>query len=120
MAKVNLVNKKIQLSRSEIIKFQLISHCYFEKSNMSESDYNCLTLLGGVGKYDLSEFCELAASYHIFKSTQTVRNCLIRMEKMGLISKEGKSRKQISLHPDLKIQTKGNILLNYNIIHIES
>ena len=120
MAKVNLVDKKVQLTRSEIIKFQLISHCYFRKLAVSESDYNCLTLLGGLGESDLTEFCTLAASYNIFKTTQTVRNCLVKMEKQGLISKEGRSKKRISLKPELKIQTAGNVLLNYKVFYIES
>ncbi len=120
MAKVNLVDKKVQLSRSEIIKFQLMSHCYFQKLVMSESDYNCLTLLGGLGESDLTEFCTLAASHNIFKTTQTVRNCLVRMERQGLISKEGKSKKRIALSPELKIQTVGNVLLNYKVFHVES
>lgn len=119
MAKVSLVDKKVKLSRSEIIKFQLISHCYFQKLKMSEAEYNCLTLLGGLGESDLGEFCEKAKGLRIFKSTQTVRNSLAKLEKNQLVYKSGKSRKKIALNPELKIQTGGNILLNYKLYHIE-
>jgi len=115
-----IVNKQVQMARSEIIKFQIIAHCYIHKLMMSESDYNCLTLLGALGEADLTEFCTLASSHHIFKTTQTVRNCLVKMEKQGLINKSGKSKKKISLHNSLQIQTNGDILLNYKIFHIES
>lgn len=114
-----VVNKQVSMKRSEIIKFQIVTHCYINKLTMSEADYNCLTLLGALGEYDLTDFCTLAASHNIFKTTQTVRNCLTKMEKQGLISKNGKSKKKISLHDSLQIQTKGDMLLNYRIFHIE-
>lgn len=115
-----IVNKQVQMARSEIIKFQIITHCYINKLTMSESDYNCLTLLGALGEVDLTEFCTLASSHHIFKTTQTVRNCLVKMGKQGLINKTGKSKKRISLHDSLQVQANGGILLNYKIYHIES
>lgn len=87
---------------------------------MSESDYNCMTLLGALGEYDLTDFCNIAADNNIFKSIQTVRNCIVRMEKMGILLKVGKSKKRISLHPDLKIQTTGDLLLNYKFFYIAS
>ncbi len=52
-------------------------------------------------------------------SPQTIRNILIKIEKDNLILKQG-TRKKISLHPELKIQTSGNIMLNYKMIHIGS
>jgi hypothetical protein len=116
MAKV--VNKQVQMSRSEIIKFQIITHCYVNKLFMSEADYNCLTLLAAIGPYDLTDFCTLTATHGIFKSTQTVRNCLVRMERQGLILKEGKSKKKISINPEMMIQTQGDLLLNYKFFHI--
>jgi hypothetical protein len=42
------------------------------------------------------------------------------MGKQNLLLKDGGGRKKISLHPELKILTEGNILLNYKIIHIGS
>lgn len=113
-----VVNKQVQMTRSEIIKYQIITHCYINKLAMSESDYNCLTLLGALGESDLTEFCIFTAEHSIFKTTQTVRNCLVRMEKQGLISKIGRSKKRIALSPELKIQANGGILLNYKIFYI--
>lgn len=115
-----VVNKQVQMSRSEIIKYQIITHCYVKKLMMSEADYNCLTLLGALGESDLTEFCTLAASHEIFKSTQTVRNCIVKMEKQGIISKVGKSKKRIALSDDLKVQANGDLLLNYQFFHIGS
>jgi hypothetical protein len=38
---------------------------------------------------------------------------------MGLITKEGKNRKKIFLSDSLKVQTTGNIVLDYKIVYVE-
>jgi len=120
MAKVNLVEKRARLSLWDIVKFQLITHCYLTKAALSESQLDCLTLLAVKGEYDLTEFCTLASTEGIFKTTQTVRNCLVKMENEGFIVKEGKNKKRIMVHPDLKIQATGNVLLDCKFVHVES
>ena len=127
----------IFLYLSDIIKYQLLTHCYINHIVLSELDYDCLTNLGILGPSELTEFCSLMAEKRVdekvkslsekekskknlIPSPQTIRNVLIKVEKEGLILKEGKGRKKISIHPDLKIQTGGNILLNHKIVHIES
>jgi hypothetical protein len=133
MAKVNLVTKKITMSQWNIIKFQLITHCYIQGLTLSESELNCLTLLGVNTEAELSDFCNasclederdkdttLEHRSHIFKNPQTVRNCLSKLEKLGLISKEGRNKKRITLSEVLKIQTVGNIVLDYKVIHFDT
>jgi len=139
MAKVNLVDKKVQMRLAEIIKFQLISHCYINRITLSELDLDCLTELGLLGQAELGEFCSLMAEKRLQErleiwandpeksvstrpsaSPQTIRNVLIKVEKENLLKKEGTSRKKISLSPDLKIQTSGNIVLNYKVFHLEA
>lgn len=139
MAKVNLVDKKVQMELDDIIRFQLITHCNINNITLSELDLDCLIYLGKLGESELTEFCNimadkrLADKLKIWKpnpdnpkerqpeaSPQTIRNVLIKIEKENLLHKEGRGRKKISLNPDLKIQTSGNILLNYKFIHIES
>lgn len=137
MAKVNLVNKQANLNLFEIIRFQLITHGYINKIALSELDLDCLSYLGLIGSTDLTEFCNQLAEMRLREklktwkpspdnptrkpdaSPQTIRNVLIKAEKQNLINKVGTGRKTISLNPDLKIQTKGNILLNYKIVHID-
>ena len=125
MAQVNLVNKQVQMNLAEIIKFQLITHCYIH--------------LGVLGEAELTEFCNLMAKKRIDDklktwkpstdnpkerrpeaSPQTIRNVLIKVEKEKLLFKEGKGRKKITLSPELNIQTTGNILLNYKLVHLGS
>ena len=52
----------------------------------------------------------------IFKSPQTVRNCVNKAEKNGLVIKDAKNKKVIMLNPTLKIQTQGTIFLDYKFL----
>ena len=53
-------------------------------------------------------------------SPQTIRNILSKIEKQNLLIREGRGRKKIKLNPDLKIQSQGNILLNYKLVYIDT
>jgi hypothetical protein len=85
---------------------------------MSESDLNCLTLLSFNEPIELTHFCYDASSEEdwIFKSPQTVRNCINKAEKNNLIIKDSTNKKVIMLNPQLKIQTTGTILLDYKFL----
>lgn len=137
MAKVNLVHKQATMNLFEIIRFQLITHGYINKISLSDLDLDCLSYLGIIGSTDLTDFCNQLAEIRLKEklktwkpspdnpsrkpdaSPQTIRNVLIKAEKQNLIAKTGTGRKTISLNPDLKIQTAGNILLNYKILHVD-
>jgi len=120
MAIVNQVDKRVRMDRWDIVKFQLLTHCYLFKIQVSESDLDCLTLLAINGEQELTSFCNIAHDEKIFSSTQSVRNCLTKAEKKKLIKKEGKNKKKIYIHPDLKVHAKGNILLDYKFLSVET
>tara|TARA_R110000772_G_scaffold116820_1_gene221991 strand:+ start:734 stop:1114 length:381 start_codon:yes stop_codon:yes gene_type:complete len=118
MALVNQVQKKVRLAKWEIVKFQILTHCYISRITMSEADLNCLTLLSFNEPIELSNFCLDASSEEdwIFKSPQTVRNSINKAEKNGLVIKDESNKKLIRVNPNLKVQTKGVILLDYKLI----
>jgi hypothetical protein len=132
MAKVNKVDKKVSMTLEEIIKFQIVTYCYINKITISESELSCLTLLGLNIKAELSDFCNaccdpdnkdkdstLTHTKAIFKTPQTVRNSLAKLANYNIISKDGLGHnKTIELNKDLKIQTEGNVLLDYKFFHI--
>ncbi len=120
MLKVNIVDKKVKMDKWDIIKYQILTHCYVLNIQITDSELDCLTLLATNGITDLAKLCSIAVEKKIFKSTQTVRNCLVKLEKNNLLIKEGKMRKKISINPDIKIQVLGNILLDYKFYNIES
>lgn len=120
MPKVDLVDKKIAMDKAEIIRFQLMTHCYIHNISITDSDLECLTLLGTEEQFEQSEFFKLAIEKGIFKTPQTVRNSLKKAREYNLISKEGDWKKVVFLNPDLGIKTRGNILLQYKILHFET
>lgn len=118
MAKANLVQKKVVMSHREIIKYQIVTDCFIYNKHFSSNELDCLTLLGACGEYDLVEFCNMVVQEKIFKTPQSVRNFLTKATKKGIVIKEGTNKKTIKLEPELNIQTKGNVILNYNMIHV--
>lgn len=120
MAIVNQVDKRVRMTRWDIVKYQLMTHCYLSKIPVSESDLDCLTLLALNGEQELTSFCNAAHSRKIFSSQQSVRNCLTKVEKKGLIRKEGKNKKKIYINPELKVHSKGNILLDFKFLSVET
>jgi hypothetical protein len=118
MALVNQVQKRVKMPKWDIVKFQILTHCYINRITMSESDLDCLTLLSFNQPIELSNFCLDASAEEdwIFKSPQTVRNSINKSEKNGLIVKDPNNKKLIMLNPDIKVQTGGTILLDYKFL----
>jgi hypothetical protein len=118
MALVNQVQKRVKMPKWDIVKFQILTHCYINRIAMSESDLNCLTLLSFNQPIELTSFCYDASSEEewIFKSPQTVRNCINKAEKNNLVVKDADNKKIIMINPDLKIQTEGAILLDFKFL----
>lgn len=117
MALVNQVQKRVVMSKNDVIKFQILTHCYINRITMSESDLDCLTLLSLLGPIELSHFCYEASDEHkIFKSEQTVRNCINKCEKNNLVSKDSANKKIVLINPDLKVQIDGDILLDFKFL----
>lgn len=120
MAIVNQVDKRVKMNKWDIVKYQILTYCYINKINVSEADLNCLTYLALEGDQELTSFCIKAYDKNIFSSTQSVRNCLTKAEKKDLIKKEGKNKKKIYINPDIKIFSKGTILLDFKFLSVET
>jgi len=116
MNDVNYVSKKGTMSLNNIVKFQILLYCYLNNITISESDLECLSLLAIEEKTNLTDFCYLVASYEIFSSAQSVRNCINKCENKKLIIKKGKSKKTIYINPILKLQTQGNIFVDIKFL----
>ena len=120
MAVVNQVRKTVRMDLWNIVKFQIATHCILKDLNVSDLDLNCLTFLAIGGEQPLTEFCDAATKNKIFGSSQSVRSAITKAEKKDLVIKNGGYNKLIKLNPDLKIQTYGNILLDYKFVRVES
>jgi len=130
---VNRLTRKVRLdSRHTAIKYQLITELMFlRKQSVTDSDLTYLALLAEWGAMPLKQFCSNAviclfgaiSLQEVEKYTvrvQTVRNRINLLEKRGLVIKQGKGKKMIAFTSDISVENKGNILLEYNFIYIET
>jgi hypothetical protein len=126
---VKKVTKKLRVSTPDVIKYQLITEIMlFKKEHLIPSDLDILILLVMWGPMELVGFCMNAAK-QLYPETapedlsvrsQNVRNRIVKLEKRNIVVKSKSGRKVINLNPDINIQSKGNILLDYNYLAIES
>tara|TARA_R100001015_G_C4569021_1_gene127395 strand:+ start:218 stop:589 length:372 start_codon:yes stop_codon:yes gene_type:complete len=120
MAVVNKVDKRVKTSRDLVIKYQILTYCFLNEIQISNSDLNCLAELAKKGRKELTSFCQYISKKGIFKSSQSCRNALAKAEKKKLIIKDGSNKKTIYLNQDINVQTEGTILLDYKILGIET
>ncbi len=116
MAIVKKVDKKIKTTISDTTKYQILTHCFFNKIQISTADLDCLSLLAILGEHELTDFCKIAVTNNIFKSAQSARNAITKAEKKGLIEKQGKNKKSVKLNDRLNIQVDDLVLLDFKIL----
>jgi len=117
---VNKVDKRVKLDKREVVKYQILTYCFLNGVQVSESDLNCLTELGLLGEDELTSFCSKVAEKNIFKSPQSARNAITKAEKKNLLVKNGKNRKTIKLNDILNVQVKGTVLLDFKFVSVEA
>jgi len=120
MALVNRVEKKIKTSGRYVVKYQILTYCFFNDIQISQSDLECLTELAFNKDIELTKFCDLITEKKIFKSAQSARNAVTKASKKSLIFKTGKNKKTISLNSKMSIQYEGIIFLDFKILGNES
>jgi len=130
MAVVNKVEKSGHMDLWDIVKFQVNLHCHLNSVTISDSDLECVTLLAINGEAELTSFCNAACEIdernkdnhnlqherEIFKTPQSVRNSINKIENIGLITKKGKSKKKIAVVDGMNIQSDGNIFVEVKFL----
>ncbi|NQY43346.1 MAG: hypothetical protein HRT87_08390 [Legionellales bacterium] len=120
MAIANKVDKKIKTTRYEVIRYQILTYCFFNSIVITVSDLNCLTILAMNKNVELTKFCDMIVEEKIFKSSQSARNVINKLARKNLIDKDGKNKKTVSLNSNMIIETEGLILLDFKILGNES
>lgn len=120
MALVNKVEQKAKVTVNDTIKYQIVTYCFFNNIQISNADLNCLAELAKQKEIELTIFCKEVTDKGIFKSPQSARNAISKANKKNLVIKDGTNKKKISINPIINIQTKGNVLLDYKILGLES
>ena len=85
--KVYKVEKKVQMSKDEVIRYQILTFCFLNELQVSSSDLFCLTELAKLESSELTSFCNFISEKEIFKSPQYVRNEITKAEKKNIIVK---------------------------------
>lgn len=120
MAIANQVNKRVRMDVWRIVKYQILTYCFLNDVSVSDADLDLLTLLAIEGEQDLTQFCSKASERKIFKSPQSARNALIKIDAKGLVKKQGKTNKRLSLSPEIDVQSRGNVMLDYKFLALEA
>ena len=120
MAIVNKVDQKAKVDLDTTIQYQIVTYCFFNNLQISNSDLKCLAELAKIGEVELTFFCLHGTDLGIFKSPQSARNAITKASKKDLVVKDGKNRKKIFLNKKMNVQTSGTVLLDYKILGIES
>lgn len=117
---VNKVDFKTKVGIDNVIQYQILSYCFFNEIQISNSDLKCLAELAKLDSVELTTFCIDITNKKIFNSPQSARNAITKAEKKKLVIKNGHNKKKISLNTIMNIQTNGTILLDYKILGGES
>ena len=116
MALVNKVEKRIKIKKDGAIKYQIITFCFLNDIQISSSDLLCLTELAKHGSSEVTDFCKSISNKNIFKSPQSCRNAIQKAKKKNLVVKD---KRNIIINPDMKVQTTGNIFLDFKILGVD-
>jgi hypothetical protein len=119
MAIVNKVEKRVKMSQIEIIKFQILTYCYFENINIDRPQLELVALLSMHGTQELQAFCTSIGQTSLYSNAQTVRNSLARSAEKGLVIKEGKHKIKVFVNPALQLVINDNILLDYKFAYVQ-
>jgi hypothetical protein len=120
MAIVNKVDFKIKVDMDQCIQYQLVTYCFFNNIQISNSDLKFLCELAKNKDIELTKFCNDVVDLGIFKSSQSARNAINKAEKKTLLNKKGKNKKTIEVNSALTLQIKDLVLLDYKILGDES
>ena len=116
MAIVNRVDKRIKISKDDVIKYQIITYCFLNDIQISKADLDCLAVLAELKSVELNKFCTIISKKQIFKSSQSCRNAIQKSKSKGLIVKD---KKQIFISTDINLQVDGNIFLDFKVLSVE-
>jgi hypothetical protein len=120
MAIVNKVDLKLKVDIDKTIEYQILTFCFFEDIQISNSDLKFLATLAKNPKMEIAKFCILLTELDIFKSPQSARNAISKAEKKNLVVKKGNNKKTLVLNKAMNVQKDGIVLLDYKILGNES
>ena len=112
-----VVEKRARVTRTDIIKYQLVTFCFFKSITLTKLDLDFLVELAIRKKVELNVFCkEIGGPGKIFSSPQGARNAINKAGFKDLVIKRGKNKKLLYINPDINLQVEGKIMLDYKFL----
>lgn len=114
---VRKVDKKVRSNRDKVIMYQILTYCFFKDIKVSGTELELLTELSKHDGIEINDLCEQLSVKLIYRTKQSARNAISKVEKKDLILKNGDARKKrVYISSDINIETKGVILLDIKIL----
>jgi DNA-binding MarR family transcriptional regulator len=119
MAVVRKVDKKVRSSRIKVIKYQILTYCFFKNIKVTNTELELLTELSVNNGMEINDLCEQLSVKCIYRTKQSARNAISKVEKKTLIFKDGDARKKkIWISEEMNIETDGSILLDMKVLGV--
>jgi len=117
MTVVRKVDKKVRSTRDKVIKYQILTYCFFKNIKVSTTELELLTELSKNNGIEVNELCQQLSVKCVYRTKQSARNAITKAEKKTLIIKGGDVRKKrVYLSEDLNIQIDGIIFLDIKVL----
>jgi hypothetical protein len=119
MAIVRKVDKKVRSSRDKVIKYQILTYCFFKDIKVSRTELELLTEVSKHNGIEINDLCQQLSVKCIYRTKQSARNAITKVEKKTLIIKDGDNRKKrVWISDKMDIETDGAILLDMKVLGI--
>ena len=114
---VRKVDKKVRSNRDKVIMYQILTYCFFNNIKVSGTELELLTELSKNNGIEINDLCEQLSVKSIYRTKQSARNAISKVEKKDLILKNGDARKKrVYISSDINVETEGVILLDIKIL----
>lgn len=108
------IQKKVKVdSQFKMVKLQLLLYTFFKNIDLSDAELNCATHLALKGFK--KDFLRAMVEEGVFKSEQTVRNCLRKLLTAKVAIKDGKGW---IVNPEISVGIDSLILLDLKVANM--
>ncbi len=127
---VNRITKKLRITPEDSVRYQIItSIIFFKKETLTPSELDILVYLAIAEESELGKFCNdttkkmyvIKEPEHFSVKSQNIRNIINKLVKRGFVEKSTEpGKKTIKLNHEIKAYYKGNVLLDFNLLSVNS
>jgi len=103
----NIWVRGVRMNRKEIIKFQLIVHCYINSITVSDFGLDIATGIGENESIELNDYAKDLCAKGVFTQEQAARTAINR-----LVKREGTRKRLLYLHPSIGIHNQTPIFVD--------